>query len=324
MEDVADVLTVHMQSNNCQGIVDCIVHMNSHNASCVYKAKVVLLYRDLFNNLWKFIAGKGNMVMIDGVRRPLRDIINAHLKPFFDNCVGVEEFIRHSVTKMFLFFIQGITLFRQDGENITGRPIYHRTASCGPKGTSKTLDLEYKNNNLSCLGVKEADELRRRMRNVWNCHLERSIYDILYSTYFTSQDSGHILQKNNVERKLFESCFPMIHMSIINIFISKWDGNVPLELTLKYSKQVEGYKERGIVTEKYMRKHLGNGLYTVDVFCERIMAYPDGKKRAWTKVSSFQNKNVDWIAQHNAPLFGIDPWTVKTIKMKTALVLTWL
>lgn len=264
------------------------------------------------------------MVIITNERVPLRSLIKTHLQPFIDGANDIEVFIKNFVTRQFLLFIQGITLFREDGDDVIGdalgRPAYHRQASCGPDNADK----QYKLNNLSCLGVQDADELRRRMRNIWNCHLERNIYNEMYIKYFGEQNFGHAFQKRHVERDLFSSCFALGKFALLTIRVSKWDENIPCQLEIVYMKKLDSNVETNfdIVTEKYTRMHK-DGLYLTDVYCERVAAFHNGSKRAWTKVATFQNKNNDWIAMHNAPAFGPEPWTGSTIKYKSRLILKW-
>ena len=321
MDHIINVFLLQIQNNNSQGIADAIAFLYQTYMDSFYKASHVIEHRKELNLIWKHVKAHGNMVLVEGVRVPLRSLVKTHLQPFLDGANDVEAYIRNFVTRQFLLFIQGITLFRDDGDDVIGdalgRPAYHRNASCGPDNANKQYKLE----NLSCLGVHDADELRRRMRNIWNCHLERNIYNEMYVKYFGEQNAGHVFQKHHVERELFESCFHLGSISLLTIRISKWDNNIPVQLAIVYMKKSDGVAF-DIVTEKYTRKHK-DGLYTADVYCERVVAYPNGSNRSWSKVSTFYKKNNDWVAMHNAPPFGADPWAQSAIKYRTKLVLKW-
>jgi hypothetical protein len=173
---------------------------------------------------------------------------------------------------------------------------------------------------------KDADELRRRMRNIWNCHLERLVYNKMYTKYFGPQTLGHKYQKDHVERDLFETCFPLIEFAILFEDIV-WTENVPITLILKYKKLLHNTDDQmqyAIVTETYKRT-VKDDLYGLDVYCERLVLYPNGQNRIWTKVVAFHNKNTLWNSKYksDSPDFGTDPWTMPMLKYKSKLILKW-
>ena len=323
---IINILTFAMQDNSHQVIANQLENLftTEKHMNDLVKANIVIPRRKWFTSLEAYLTSRSNLVIVNGIKEPLRKTKELFLKPFYNNLSSVETYIQSFVTSRFLLFIQGISLFREDGNDVIGsqlgRPAYHRSASCGPKKASK----EYKQANMSCLNVTDADELRRRMRNIWNCYLERLVYTDMFEKYFGEQDWGHRLQGVHVERELFESCFPVLKISIGSVQITKWDQNTPITLQIVYKKQIDALDmSYEIVTETYQRT-LEDDLYDLNVYCQRHVAYPNGQNRVWTKVCSFYNKSTqNWIAQTTAPVFDDKLWKNKGIQYKSKLVLTW-
>lgn len=326
MDNAINVLISQLQKNDHQGIANTIEYLHMHYDQDptlrIEKVNKIIEDKQFFIDLWAYVKGRGNMIEINGKRQAMRNIIPLHFIPFLDGAKSVQGFIQAHVTRQFLRFIQGVTLFREDGDDVLekqlGIPAYHRSASCGPDNASHA----YKHDNMSCRDVQDLDELRRRRRNIWNCRIERLIYDGMYTRFFNEQNNGHKLQLAHVERDLFETCFAVLHMSLIRVKISSWDENVPIKLEISYNTQINPHKYM-IITETYTRKHK-SGLYEADVFGERVALHPDGRQYAWSKVTNFHNKNAEWIPMYKAPtITSLDPWTGSTLKYKTKLVLKW-
>ena len=315
---------LNLKSNQHQNAVDNLqnLHEMSKSMNMRERFNFVMEHKKSLESIWNIIKGKNNMVLINGNRQHFRKAITSYLQPIVLNSNGIDAFIMRHVSECFLHFIQGITLFRENGDDVMapnlGTPAYHRAASCGPELAS----LEYKNDNMSCLGVKQADELRRRKRNIWNCNLERLIYDAMFEKYFSEQNYRHRYQMIHVERELFETCFPLIelHIALVNV---KWDNHMPVQLDLVYKKKWNA-TEYVMVKEVYKRRVNRNGLYELLVFCERLVTMPNGRKKLYTKTSSFLSTKDKWVAQHGAPPnFNDDPWKKITPKQTGKFVMKW-
>ena len=76
-------------------------------------------------------------------------------------------------------------------------------------------DELYKSANLDCRGTTlRSEEQKRRARNVWNCAVERRLYDQFYTRVMSidEQDRGHRWEKLKVTQHLFETCYPLSEM----------------------------------------------------------------------------------------------------------------
>lgn len=108
------------------------------------------------------------------------------------------------VSKHFLQFIQGITLFQErtgalkSSSEIIGRPAYHRQSSCGPS-ISKESQIFMKN-NLQCTSDMNPSEIEHRRRNVWTCLVERHIHRDMYKYIIGNPDIGHEYFQEHVLR----------------------------------------------------------------------------------------------------------------------------
>ena len=230
------------------------------------------------------------------------------------------------VSKYFLMFIQGVTLFQSDGDNIgpnIGKPAYHRAASCGPHGATGDYDA----NNLDCTGIDvDVVELQRRRRNAWNCFVERRMYEEMYMYVrgILEQYFGHRFRMRHVEQNMFQTCFPLMHVNMGDVTIT-WDDFVPLSVELTYDMRMprDDQNVEGAffaVSEKYTKTFVG-ATYIANVSCQKQIVNPDASSTESSfKVQSFFAKTDSWtMAQHSGGgrrAFSIlvqDPWIVSIL-----------
>jgi hypothetical protein len=78
---------------------------------------------------------------------------------------------------------------------------------------------------------------RRRKRNVWNCYIERVIYDQIYKYIMQvdEQDFGHRYQLRYVRQEMFETCYKLNEFYMYDIHVSMDETYlVPISLELHY------------------------------------------------------------------------------------------
>ena len=146
------------------------------------RVQAIMSHRVIFQKTWDYALDPLNRkksIVLDGANRKMQSIIDIVLKPMLGKSSTLLAYVESVVSRYFLLFIQGITLFHDDGPDIIGKmgkPAYHRSASCGPKNAT----VQYKQENLSCdkQNVQDVDEIRRRKRNSWNCMIERKMYNL--------------------------------------------------------------------------------------------------------------------------------------------------
>jgi len=247
---------------------------------------------DLIKQMWSHVHHNNEYVMIKGTRRKLKSCIDLFLKPLINQEQDVDTFRNHYCTRMFLQFIQGITLFYEDGPTDIGKPAYHRAASCGP---DKITTQQYRKENLTCAGVDEAKELIRRRRNVSNCYIERIIYDRLYNNIVGEQNFKHRMQKFQVEREMFESCFHFADIALVDVFVEMNNIYVPIRCIMLFDAKTPDGKYASI-RDTYDKPKL-NGI----VKCTRAITFPDDPRPfLFHKTATFYEKNKKWVAsRHN-------------------------
>lgn len=186
---------------------------------------------------------------------------------------------------IFSEFMKGITYFKGQDTDV-GRPIYHRTTSCGPRN-----DKDFKKNNLNCNNIGDAyDEFERRRLNVRNCLLERFIYDQLFNRYYdVPQDDKHIYQMHDIDRYNFYTCFQGTIFSIKPI---KFVNNMPVALSFNMTNNNKSK------TETYYREldAFGN-TYLPNVRCHRTIIDKESHMTInESKIQSFDAEKV-WANQ---------------------------
>ena len=235
--------------------------------------------------------------------RKLQSIIDTILKPLINKMPTLVVWIEAYVSKYFLMFIQGITLFQSDGADANnigpniGIPAYHRAASCGPNGAGDAYDR----NNLDCTGIDlDIVELQRRRRNAWNCFIERRIYEEMYVYVrgILEQNFGHRYRMRHVEQNLFQTCFPLMHVNVGEVVIT-WTDFVPLSVKVTYYMRMplDDQNVNGAfyaVSEIYTRTFLGP-FYTANVSCQKQVISPDDySTETMFKVQNFFAKTENW------------------------------
>ncbi len=211
LEAAVDICILSFHNKDNQSIADSIQRIwkfGSQDYSDLEKIDIILVNKLFFKDVWSYINGRSNLVEINNKKEPLKNVINLFFKPFINNANGIEAFIRSFVTSIFLFFIQGITLFRGDCDCDGDDVIY------------PNLGRPDKVDDLSCINAcnaRIADDLRKQMRNIWNCHLERLIYNEIYKHFYVHKNENEKAQVDDAERHLFETCFPLIEMAILKV-----------------------------------------------------------------------------------------------------------
>jgi hypothetical protein len=298
------------------------------------REQAIMSHRTIFKNTWDHVLDpkySADMVVVGGKKRKLQSIVDVVLKPFFANkkITTLLAYIESIVSKRFLMFIQGITLFHDDGTDVLpgnklGRPAYHREASCGPNNGL----MKYKMENLYCLGVKDLDELRRRKRNVWNCMIERKIYNQFYERYISEQDFSHRFEMNDMERRMFESCFPLMEIVIGHITVN-YDPiyNIPIALEISYRTRMPN-GTYVLVMERYEKAIVQNDVYALSVKCKRTMTQSNNTTLDFFKTTSFLDNKKEWTRSGRSHAGGSsdnsddlsirDPWIVSDTLAKRA------
>ncbi len=232
----------------------------------------------------------------------LQTLIDTIFKPLLLNKVSSpQEYVQHFVTDVFYRFMQGITIFT--GDNVIGKPAYHRLQSCGPRDGGP----EYNIANLNCGGVADGTgEHSRRSRNVWNCAIERMVYDQIFSRLTDAiQDHKHAVQMVHINRTMLETCYPFHALHLWNVeveFDSGLNHCVPAKCIVEFSVQPDPIRHT-LVREEYTHEYFHPN-YATDVQCVRSVStiLHRGFTRATTsvrerrideKVQSFFNK-VGW------------------------------
>ncbi len=136
-----------------------------------------------------------------------------------------------NVAAIFKRFVSGITLFDQH-QNV-GWPVYHRDQSCGPKVDAVEQE-EYISQYMNCAGTVDVDNLHEMRARVWNCYLERQIFDNMYKRYVGPQNLGHMYEAVGKMRSLFQSCFGE-SASLTATLSYDETNNVPLFVTVLYA-----------------------------------------------------------------------------------------
>jgi hypothetical protein len=91
----------------------------------------------------------------------------------------------HAPTKCFTEFVKGITYFKNEASSES--PIYHRYNSCGSKDSDTTEALKIVLSNSSYTKAQ-------KQKYLWNCYVERCIYNEIYQRLFDQQDVRHMYQ----------------------------------------------------------------------------------------------------------------------------------
>ena len=247
------------------------------------------------------------IITYNRANRQLRSIIDLVFKPLVEGKSSMSSWIDAYASKYFLMFIQGITLFSTDGDDIgrsISKPAYHRLASCGPHHA----DPAYDDMNLNCDGVDvDIIELQRRRRNSWNCFVERKIYQEMYIRIrnLTEQDFGHRFRMRHVEQRLFQSCFPLLHVDMGAVTITWSADMIPIEMKMMYNVRLP-HPSTGtdgafhMVVETY-KKTFGESSYILDVSCEKVVISPDHQSRdSFFKRQNFFEKNKTLTANRTA------------------------
>lgn len=271
--------------------------------------------------LWDFVSHderRAMLVDIKGTKRKLQSLIDLVIKPILGQHASLVKWGEAFVSKYFLIFIQGITLFRSNEDAVVGRPAYHRATSCGPADGGP----EYVERHLDCRpATTDIQELRRRRRNAWNCLVERKVYEALYMDVMSvvEQDFGHRYHLKHFERDVFQTCFPLMYVTMGDTDI-KWsneNGHVPLTLTLSYDARNTTDGPFDHVIEEYTRKYVG-GTYELGVTCKKTVVQADGTSTTAFKTQSFFKENPEWVSRIGVTEGGgkgtttSDPWLTTT------------
>ena len=148
-----------------------------------------------------------------------------------------KRFIQYLPTRIFNYFIRGITYFRNE-RLINENPLYHRPLSCGSR--TLPIDKKFKITNLS---ENTAEDRRLAMQQ---CYIERRIYDILYEKIIGEQDFAHAMELVKMERLYQE----MYGFSLPSVKIMAYKNSIePIRLHIDFSlRHSETYqKTEGIV-----------------------------------------------------------------------------
>lgn len=209
------------------------------------------------------------------------------------NILGLKQYMRIvNKTSVFDAFVDGITHFASDTD--VKSPKYHRYQSCGPrKDQSVFID-----SNMDCGGAaSDSAEFERRKAIVYNCYLERIMYNELFKHYEESrQDIQHETEAFVKIQLLFRRCFGAdadIDVSFV------YHHNLPTNMIVRFNSS------RITRTDEYERKlatYLGDGnnvtgfAYNQEVSCKQEICNIHERKRfEFTKEQTF--------------LTGLAPWT---------------
>lgn len=213
------------------------------------KERIIIKYINIISKSWKYIHDNGDAII--NHRSKLKSIIDLVLKPLIAPFRTIEKWLENYTSTYFLQFIQGITLFHEDGIDEPSIPAYHRASSCGPK----RADDDYNLANINCKEYIDIADLFRKKRNSWNCYLERKIYDEMYINILNifEQNFGHRLQLRHIEMNNFESCFPLLYFNFISINVL-WNELIPIGLEIKYKVRDTPDGNFKTIIEKYQKK----------------------------------------------------------------------
>lgn len=240
-----------------------ILTYTQHQTPSERQAKALLNELVQFN---KVLEGKSQHLRLvfkmknDALIRQLRSFIidmykgNTHIMKelrlmFDENFQYNPKDLTMRCTEIFEQFIRGITVFQHDDD--LSVPIYHREKSCGSKQLSKN---DYRSSR-TCMLEHSVEQLKRNKMNIYNCYLERSIYDKLFGHYhgalFTTdlmsnsrQDPGH-RKKLEETREYFWTCYPNMELEIDIEYDEALDLPIKLTITKKSKRlgQVLGIEE---------------------------------------------------------------------------------
>lgn len=198
-----------------------------------------------------------------------------------------------SVSDIFNEFVRGITYFQ--GHTNVHHPVYHRNQSCGPRADIQTFIDQHLDCSLISATTNNAasnaaynTEYERRRKNIFNCYLERVIYDTLYSRYVGRQDDPHEQQAYNRMQQLYRNCYGLSANLTIRI---SYDQNMPNEIEINYTtpelERVESYS-KDIVAYNPLS-------YNPNVFCMRFSIDIKNKVEiSSTKTQTFVGGEVEW------------------------------
>ena len=286
------------------------------------RERAIIKSYNSMHDAWMYVSRpdrRQTIVRVQNKPRKLHSLVELVLKPLVNKKSTMVEWIESYISKYFLMFIQGITLFASDGNDIgpnIGKPAYHRTASCGPKHADATYALMH----LNCTGINEIEELQRRRRNSWNCFIERRVYQemYIYLRGLAEQNYGHMFQMRHIQENVFETCYPLMHINVSSINVTWSIDAIPIAMELTYNTRMPHDGEFYTVVEKYTRTFSGTS-YSSGVSCERTVISPDATLReTMFKTQSFFEKTEEWIGSRplrggsatSSPMPIQDPWIV--------------
>lgn len=216
------------------------------------------------------------------------------------NNLSLKQYMRIvNKTDVFDAFVDGITHFASDTE--VKSPKYRRDQSCGPRrGQSAFIDA-----NMDCTSVvSDASEFERRKANVYNCYLERIMYNELFNHYEESrQDIQHETEAFVKIQLLFRHCFGAdadIDVSFV------YQHNLPTNMIVRFSssriRRTDEY-ERTLATYLGDGNNVSGFAYGQEVLCKQeIRNIHERKRFEFTKVQTFSTGLVPWTSVHEEDL----------------------
>ena len=109
----------------------------------------------------------------------------------------------------------------------------------------------------------------------------------------------------HVEQRLFQSCFPLLHVSMGAISITWSADMIPIEMKMAYKVRLP-HPSTGTdgafhtVVETYKRTFVQAG-YELDVSCEKVVVSPNLQHESFFKRQNFFEKNEVWTAGRAVP-----------------------
>lgn len=210
-----------------------------------------------------------------------------------------------NISVIFKRFVLGITLFDDHCDGELGWPVYHRGQSCGPKVGAEEQSA-YFDAKMRCSRTQDNNEVVERRKRVWNCYLERQIYDQLSKRYTEyGQDVGHVHEATNKVRYLFLDCFG--HSAEMKVGVS-FDENLNMPIALHVS-----YTTPELHRREHYRKHLAHLEYVTDPRTGRpceLPVYSDDNKAIASRWSSDILNRVETKSEKTQTCIVENPWTI--------------
>lgn len=274
---------------------------------------------------YKFGNDRNLRYCYTNVKKIRNKVTGPLVQSVFVNILQLEN-LRTQATEIFNSFLRGITLFNEISKktakanvvkatvantyNVANSsksskkiktskadtieeigPEYHRLKSCGPRSVIRKCSIQ-----------DDAKNLAINKRLAYTCHVERLIYDQIYTRYNiifpnkifqieSAQNEGH-LTKIYLETTDFETCFPNLEV-LVEIEFGLID-NLEYPKTCIITKRTKIYQN--IISIETYKKELNiDTISYEDLYFDNVFGQLKTSRSKMYKIQSFMSPKIKWI-----------------------------